>query len=97
MSALPPAGGSGRRRRRGDASEVEATPARSEAYRQLRPPFPAVPVFTEDRVVALHEAALGVLEELGMVVLLPEARALFRAAGAAVDEDSGFVRIGREI
>ncbi|MEO1471675.1 MAG: trimethylamine methyltransferase family protein, partial [Pseudomonadota bacterium] len=70
---------------------------RSAAYRQLRHPFPAVPVYTEDRVAAIHESALTVLEDLGMAVLAPEARALFREAGARVDEDTGLVRIGREI
>ena len=49
----------------------------------------------EDGVAALHEAALGVLEDLGLKILLPEARDILRAAGARVDGDMVF--IGRDI
>ena len=48
-------------------------------------------------MAAIHDTALRVLEELGLKVLLPEARQLFGRAGALVDESSGMVRIGREI
>ncbi len=41
--------------------------------------------------------ALKVLSELGLKILLPEARALFHAAGAVVDHDSQTVRIGPDI
>ncbi|MEM1049655.1 MAG: trimethylamine methyltransferase family protein [Pseudomonadota bacterium] len=81
----------GRRRDRGDA------PARKVDYRSLRHPFPAVPVFSEDRVEAIHDMALRTLEDLGIKILLPEARALFRKAGALVDDETQMVRIGREI
>ncbi|RWF86143.1 MAG: trimethylamine methyltransferase, partial [Mesorhizobium sp.] len=37
------------------------------------------------------------LEELGVKVLLPEARTMLARAGALVDEDSQMVRIGRDI
>ena len=57
----------GRRRDRGDA------PARKVDYRSLRHPFPAVPVFSEDRVEAIHDMALRTLEDLGIKILLPEA------------------------
>jgi len=83
-----------KRRRRGGG----AAPAiRHTDYRSLRNPFPPVPVFSEDRIEAIHNTALRVLEELGMKVLLPDARARFRAAGARVDEASEMVFIGREI
>lgn len=45
----------------------------------------------------VHDMALKVLSDLGLKILLPEARALFRAAGALVDEDSQMVRIAPEI
>ena len=81
-----------RRRRGGDAP-----PQRQVDYRRLKNPFPPVPVFSEDRVQAIHEAALTVLEELGMKVLLPEARAIYRTGGAIVDDESQMVRIGRDM
>ncbi|TIT01355.1 MAG: trimethylamine methyltransferase, partial [Mesorhizobium sp.] len=46
---------------------------------------------------AIHDTALRVLEELGVKVLLPEARTILARAGALVDEDSQMVRIGRDI
>ena len=83
-----------RRRRRRDR---EAGPARQVDYHRLRNPLPPIPVFTEDRVEAIHDTALRVLEELGMKVLLPEARSLFRRAGAIVDDQTEMVWVGREI
>ncbi len=89
---------SGRRGgRRGAAALAAKGPARKVDYRQLRNPFPPVPVFSQDRIERIHETALQVLEELGVKVLLPEARAIFRAAGARVDDDSQMVLIGRDI
>ncbi|QIE55757.1 trimethylamine methyltransferase family protein [Pikeienuella piscinae] len=83
----------GRRGRRG-AGE---TPVRAARRRGLRNPFTAQRAVSDDEIESLHRAALTVLENLGLVALSPEARAIFRAAGALVDEDSGMVRIGREI
>ncbi len=83
-----------RTRRRGNVSP----PAKRDVnYRTLRNPFPPTPVFSEDRVEAIHESSLKVLEELGMKVLLPDARRRFKEAGARVDEDEEMVYIGREI
>ncbi len=64
---------------------------------QLKNPFVPQRLFSDDQVAAIHEAALDALETLGMKVLLPEARALFRSAGARVDETDMIVRLGREI
>ena len=70
---------------------------RETDYRRLSNPFPVMSVFSEDRIEAIHEAALTTLENLGIKVLLPEARALYRQGGARVDETSEMVYIGREI
>ena len=83
-----------RRTRRGGTTPA---PARDINYRSLRNPFPPARVFTDDRIAAIHEAALSVLENLGLKVLLPEARALFAKAGAHVDDRTEMVRIGRDI
>ncbi len=71
-------------------------PARAADYRQVRHPFPPQRIFSDDEVAMLHDAALRVLEELGMRILLPEARDILKAVGALVD-DSGIVRIGGDI
>ena len=54
-------------------------------------------VFPADQIADMHGAALRLLEELGLRVLLPEARRIFAAAGARVDDDSDMVHIGRDI
>ena len=83
-----------RARRRRSRATAE-TPRREVNYRTLRNPVPPMAVFSDDRIAAIHEAALEVLETLGIKVLLPEARQLFKAGGALVEDD--MVRIGREM
>src|SRR5689334_4168610 len=68
---------------------------RSRHYRVLRNPFQPWRVFSDDRVEALHNAALGVLENQGLKVLSTDARTRFRLAGATVDETTESVRIDR--
>jgi len=87
------------RKRRGREKRLE-TPAsqdRSLKYRQLRHPFAAQGFFTEDAITNIHNMALKILEELGIKVLLDEARKIYKASGAIVNEDDLMVRIGREM
>ena len=86
-----------RQGRRARQDTANSAPARKIDYRNLRNPFPVMNLFSEDRIEAMHAAALEVLETLGIKVLLPEARALFRQAGARVDETAEMVWLGREI
>ncbi len=87
----------GRRSRRQKHADAPRPSVRPTNYRQLRNPFPPLTVFSEDRVQAIHETSLRVLQELGLKILLPEAFDLFEKAGAIVDRDTQMVRIGREI
>jgi trimethylamine--corrinoid protein Co-methyltransferase len=84
------------RRRAGRSSDVREE-TRKPDYRNLRNPFHSQDVFSEAQVAAIQDTALRVLEELGIMVLLPEARAIYRQAGARVDETTQIVRLGREI
>ncbi|CAN7436372.1 trimethylamine methyltransferase family protein [Mesorhizobium amorphae] len=86
-----------RERRRGRTGEAGSESSRRPDYRSLKNPFLPQPIFSDDQVAAIHDTALRVLEELGIKVLLPEARERFARAGALVDEDSQMVRIGRDI
>ena len=70
-----------RKRRRGSRPDAGGG-VRQTGYHRLRNPFTPATVFSEDRVVSIHETALRVIEELGIKVLLPEARDIFAAAGA---------------
>lgn len=90
MDSAPPSRRSSARRRGGTAA-----PARVVNYRQLRHPFTPQSVFSADEVAAIHDTALRVLEELGIKVLLPEARQILAKAGARIDGEMVF--IGREI
>jgi trimethylamine--corrinoid protein Co-methyltransferase len=84
---------SGRRRRRDGGEDIG--PARAPNYIRLRHPFSPQAVFSGDEVAAIHDTALRVLEELGIKILLPEAREILTGAGAMADGD--MVRIGRDM
>ena len=81
------------RSRRRAAREPAA--GRQVDYKTLRNPFPPMDAVSADEAVAMHETSLRVLEELGMRVLLPEARTAFQTGGARVDGDMVF--IGRDM
>ena len=65
-------------------------------YRNLKNPFPPMKVFSDDRIEAMHEAALTVLEDLGIKVLLPEARDILLKGGATLKDDD-MIHIGRDM
>lgn len=83
------------RRRRTEQAKPAATARRT--YHQLRHPFGPQALWSDDRVEAVHQTSLRVLEELGIKVLLPEARQIFAKAGARVCEDTEFVWIGKDM
>jgi len=89
----------GSRSRRGRRAKLQEDAAdhRPVNYHSLDNPFTPVPAFSDDRAMAIHETALRVLQELGIKVLLGEARDLYRRGGALVDEETHMVRIGREM
>ena len=95
MNEQQPAARGGRRGRH--AREKTTAPARSVDYRHLRNPFPMMNLYSDDAIAGMHEAALTALEELGMKILLPEARQIYKAGGARVDEAEEMVWIGREM
>ena len=87
-----------RRSRRGRHHGVADTShQRVVNYSKLRNPLIRQPAFSQDRLEAIHDTALRVIEELGIKVLNDEARAIFRDAGARVDEATLMVNIDREL
>ncbi|WP_256751134.1 trimethylamine methyltransferase family protein [Mesorhizobium sp. Mes31] len=86
-----------RERRRGRTGEAGSETSRRPNYRSLKNPFLPQPIFSDDQVAAIHDTALRVLEELGIKVLLPQAREYFAGAGALIDPDTDMVRIGRDM
>lgn len=81
--------GSNRRRK---ASDIVQKP-----WQQLRNPFQPLTLVSTDEVEAIHQAALSILQDIGIRCHLPEARALLGKAGAQVDEATAQVRVGRDI
>lgn len=86
-----------RRRRRSEGELGVSTKQRKVNYRQLRNPFPPMNVFSEDQIGNMHDSALTLLEDFGIRVLLPEARKIYKAGGARVDEDTEMVYVGRDM
>ncbi len=84
-------GRAGRRgRTRGGGDALQPLPR----LRNLHPP---VEVLSAEQLERILDAALTVLEEVGLEMMHADARARLRRAGALVDDDTGVVRIGREI
>ncbi|MBV9244292.1 MAG: trimethylamine methyltransferase family protein [Methylobacteriaceae bacterium] len=63
----------------------------------IRNAFAPIEVLSADQLTAIHEAALRLLEEIGIEFMGAAARRAFRGAGASVDEATGLVRIPREL
>src|SRR3954454_22970281 len=82
MSSVETAGGRERRGRRPArvAGDITQLP-----WKQPRNLLPPVDLVSADQLESIHEAALTILEEIGMDVLLAEARDILRTAGATVD------------
>jgi len=81
-------------KRRSERVTQRVTPGVT-SYRQLRNPYPPMAQFSEDQIEAIHQTSLRVLEEVGMRVLFPEARAIYQAAGGVVDPETMIVRLDR--
>jgi trimethylamine--corrinoid protein Co-methyltransferase len=84
-----------RRSRRRPSPAATPTESRSRHYRTLKNRFQPWRIFSDDRVEALHNAALGILEDQGIKVLSADARSRFRSAGATVDDSTEIVRVDR--
>lgn len=83
------------RRQGGRQGRAKAGPPKARDYSHLRHSFAPQGIFSEDEVVAIHASALDVLQDLGLKVLLKEARELLARAGARADDDMVF--IGRDM
>jgi trimethylamine--corrinoid protein Co-methyltransferase len=88
--------GGARARRRDRAAGVEPEGgAGPSPFRRLRNPYRPIEVFSADQIEAIHGASLTMLEEIGLKVLWPEARAHYKSAGAEVDDGEERVRFER--
>jgi trimethylamine--corrinoid protein Co-methyltransferase len=84
-------------RRRGPARVPRVTGPTLDPLPRLQVPWSPLEVLDAEQVERILLAAYRVLEEAGLEIRSHEARALFRRAGALVDDDTQCVRIGREL
>jgi trimethylamine--corrinoid protein Co-methyltransferase len=64
-------------------------------WKLLSRPYAPIEVLSADHLMTIHEAALTVLEEVGLRVLDSRARDFYRRAGAKIDESDLRVRFDR--
>ena len=64
-------------------------------WRQPRNPYRPVEAVSADAIEAIQEAALVILEDIGLDILSDEARSILRAAGATVEAGGDRVRFDR--
>ena len=83
------------RRDRGRAARVMG-PSLAPLPR-LTVPWAPLEILSAEQVERILGAALRILEEAGLEIRSPSARAIYRRGGALVDEATQMVRIGRDI
>ena len=91
-----PAPAPGRRRERGGRAARSTGPSLAPLPR-LTNRWAPLEILSTEQVERIVDAAYRVLEEAGLEIRSPEAREVFRRAGAAVEDDSQMVRLGRDI
>ena len=60
-------------------------------------PYAPMEILSADQLEAIHLTSLRILEEIGIELMSPAARAALRAVGAEVDEATGTVRLDRAV
>ena len=66
-------------------------------WRQIENPFPPIEILKEDGLAAIENAALTILEEIGMDFLHPRAHDILKDAGAKVEPGCDRVRFDRAL
>lgn len=89
------AGGERRRRSGGRGAERVRTGSATAKYRNLVNGIAKTEILSPEALEDIHNASLTVLEEVGMDVILPEARERMKAAGTDVTPGSERVRFDR--
>ncbi|MEL6746397.1 MAG: trimethylamine methyltransferase family protein [Pseudomonadota bacterium] len=83
-------------RRRGRKSNVGAPAIKQLAWSVPRNPDAPTEPLKPEQIERLHDAAMRVLEEIGVAFLHEDARRILKTAGCDVDEDTEVVRMGRD-
>ncbi len=86
-----------RRARRGRRTAPSASAIEQKPFAQPLRQTPPLTAASEDEIEALHNASLRVLKETGICVLHEGARAIFKDAGADVNESTHMVHFDAEL
>lgn len=84
-------------RRRERTRGARSTEAAHTPLPRLHNLMPPVEVLSAEQVERILDAAYRILEEAGLEIRSAAARAVYRGAGAMVDDDTQMVRIGRDL
>ena len=88
----------GKSRRRGRGSPRQSARTGPDPTRlRLKNPYPPIEEFSADQIEAIHQTSLTILRDKGIKVLNHEARALYREAGAEVDDNDLVVRFDPDL
>ncbi len=93
----PQSAGGERRRRTGGRGGDRSRTGVAGKYRNLVNRLTKTELLDPAALDEMHEASLTILEEIGMDIMLPEARAIMKAHGADVTEGSDRVRFDRNL
>src|SRR6202167_1900603 len=84
-------------RRRPSARGPRSTGPSLAPLPRLANRFPPLEILTAEQVERILVAAFRILEEAGLEIRSPDAREVYRRAGALVDDETQMVRLGRDI
>jgi len=84
-------------RRRGHGRATRSMGPSLTPLPRLRNPWAPLEILTPEQVERILVAAFRVLEEAGLEIRSAAARAVYRRAGAQVDDETQIVRLGRDI
>ncbi|MFN3717348.1 MAG: trimethylamine methyltransferase family protein [Rhizobium rhizophilum] len=93
----PQSAGGERRRRTGGRGGDRSRTGVAGKYRNLVNRLTKTELLDPSALDDMHEASLTILEEIGMDIMLPEARAIMKAHGADVTEGSDRVSFDRNL
>lgn len=83
--------------RRGQQRRKQSQPMALAGPGPVRASLDPLRLLSQDRVEAIHNASLRVLQETGIEILSGQARQLFRDAGAKVDETAERTRLAPDL
>ena len=86
-----------RRSRRQAKSDQSSNQQFGAPNRKIRNSMAPMNILSEDQLESIHSCSLKILEEIGVEFMGQKARDCFRAAGAEVNDETGQVRMDREL